>query len=140
MSYLSKARERARRRKSPWNLLLIPGVTIPSLALWWIQLVLLAALHETLYPGQVLRGAQGVGAVVAGVAPLFSAPPISMMLSNAAIALLGPARRALEREAQFVDGAGYVDSQRQLWRIAKWVSPTALLLGIVGAVVSWSYR
>ena len=35
MSYLDEARSRAKRRKSPWNILLIPAVVLPLLTLWW---------------------------------------------------------------------------------------------------------
>jgi hypothetical protein len=34
MSYFDDARLRAKRRKSPWNLLLIPTIAIPWLGAW----------------------------------------------------------------------------------------------------------
>jgi uncharacterized membrane protein len=45
MNYFEKARRRSRRRKSPWNLLLIPAVLIPLAALYLASLLAVEALH-----------------------------------------------------------------------------------------------
>jgi len=64
MGYYEEARRRAQRRRSPWDLLLIPAVVLPAGSLWWGAVKSLEALHAVLYPGQNLRTASNaVGAI-----------------------------------------------------------------------------
>jgi hypothetical protein len=138
MSYYDDARRRARRRKSPWNLLLIPGFVLPAALLLWTFVGSLAWLHEKMYSGQTLPRAKGLGPILAAVASLLASIPLSFLVGNTLVWLVPPARRALDSEARSVPRVGFWRAQRDLWRVARYLVPAALGLGLLGALLPWS--
>src|SRR5262245_40952206 len=118
MSYYADARARARRRKSPWNLLLILFVPTITGVLLWLSFNALWALHVLAHPahaGQEWLFWNGRPSnpitFAAGFAmlfgPAFPCLIAAMVLSNFLIRCIGPARRALDREAEQVRGTDY---------------------------------
>jgi len=99
--------------------------------------MVLGQLHAALYAGQGLVGARGIGPVLMSVAPLFAAIPLGMLLANLAVLYIGPARRALDREARAQPNTDFSAAQRQLLRLSLIVAPIALGVAVVGALLPW---
>src|SRR6266849_7630251 len=53
--YYVGARQRAKRRKSPWNVLLIPFCFGAFLGFWYLLFRLVWLFHSALYPSHQLR-------------------------------------------------------------------------------------
>jgi len=141
VSYFDEARARAARRKSPWNLLLIPAVVIPWIAIGLALMGVLAALHEALYESDPSwRAAGGIGPVLVGVGSIVGTIPLAMLIGNALASLVSPARRAFEREAEGHPRASYPRAQADLFRFAAIVFPAGLAVATVGALMRWSLR
>jgi len=137
MALFQNARERATRRKSGWNLLLLPGVVLPLAGLWLALVLALQLLHSALYPDQHLINSDGIGTILTTVGSFVAALVPAMVIGNMVVRLIGPARRALDREASFSVGAGYSQSQNALLHFGRVPVLLGLLLGITGAVMSW---
>ena len=82
MGFIEEARNRAKRRKRAWNLLLIPAVLFPLVAIWGSLLFGFESIHSACYPGQSLRNGSGAAVVVTTVFPLFAAIPLGMFIGN----------------------------------------------------------
>ena len=131
----NQALVRARRRKTPWNLALIPLVFGGWLVLWWAFLRLAWRAHELLYPEHAGRlrdfwpagvsAAPFVSSLLIVFGPMVPALVIGMLIANALLWLVRPARQALEAEARPHPGTDFRTAQRTLLRIAVW----SLLLG-----------
>jgi hypothetical protein len=138
MSYYEEARRRAQRRRSPWNLLLIPAVGLPAGLLWWAFAKGLEAIHGVLYPGETLKTApNAVGAIFTAVSPFFAALPIAMLVGNVLVQLIPPARRVLDREAAPYPGTGFHKAQKQLLQFSKYLVPIGVAVGLLGALIPW---
>jgi hypothetical protein len=148
--YLQRALQRARRRKSPWNLLLIPlgfgfmGLVASALfrGMWFV--------HTMLYPQHVDRlhefWARGIGlqafasSFLLLMPLLIAAIPVGMLLANGVLWCIPPARKALDREAEGIEWASFPQSMASLGRISLVVAPVCLLLSLVGAATLGSLR
>jgi hypothetical protein len=135
--YLARARARAQRRKSHWNLLLIPAVIIPLVALWWAGMMSAEMLHHKLYPGQYLFRSRGLGTLLAVMSPFFGALPLGMIIGNFLVWMIPPVRRILDEEARLFPSTGYRNSQKQLFKIALVIVPVSLLFSVIGALLKW---
>jgi hypothetical protein len=71
-----------------------------------------------------------VGAFVASLLP-------AMITANGLVWLIPRARTAMEREAKLVPGGSFSTAQRDLFRLARLLVPTALLVAALGAMLSW---
>lgn len=139
--YLGRAQERARRRKSPWNLILIPwvifgifGVAIGLFSLLW-------QLNTWVFPEHVGRLKDLFGSDEHKVSQLLmtlpcfiSAIPLGMMLANCVAWCGPPARRVFEFEAKGVAHASFRASMLDLAKFALFVVPVCLVLSIIGAL------
>ena len=63
--------------------------------------------------------------------------PVSLLMTNCLVWLVGPARRALEAEAKPYPGASFSASQRALLGLAGWWVPATLTLAVLGALLPW---
>jgi hypothetical protein len=128
---------RARRRKSPWNLLLVPAVLGP-LVIFWVAAVLLAQqAHLNLYPGQTLRNAKGLWVIVAVMAPVLAAVPLGMLVGNFLVWQIRPARRALDQEAASDPAVTYGASQSALRKVLFPAMAVAAAATALGILLSW---
>ncbi len=141
--YIGRARQRARRRKSPWNLVLIPlvlgAVVGTTCTLFWIMW----EIHTAIYPAHVGRLAEFWGKNISArsfvssfllVVPLFFASvPIAMILANLIAWLIAPARRSFDREAEGAVGASFAEAISGLWKVALIIVPICLVLSSIGA-------
>jgi hypothetical protein len=138
MSYIEKAQQRAKRRKSKWNLLLIPGVLIPLAAIWYLSFQLMEFVHGIIYIGQNFTDTpRGIGPIIAAVAPLFGTLPVSFLLGNILVWFVSPARRVLDSEAAKVPGTSFVESQEDLLKLAYVLVPISYGLAFIGALLPW---
>jgi len=119
--------------------LLIPLVALPFAGLWWGFVVALTQLHGWIYPGQSLARARGLGSILTAVAPFFAALPLSMLVGNMLVFLVPPARRVLNKEAASAPGTDFRSSQRGLFGLSRFLVPLGLGLGVIGALLRWSY-
>lgn len=138
MSYVESAKKRASRRKSCWNLLLIPAVVFSVVILWGISFHVLELIHKGFHPGQTFSShSKGLGAVLAAVAPFFAVIPIAMLVGNALVWLVPPARKALESESKKIIGASFLQTQRSLFTVASIIVPVAFVIAFIGAYLPW---
>jgi hypothetical protein len=148
--YWKRARNRAQRRKSPWNLLLIPLAAAGIGLSYYAQFRMLWHVHVLIYPEHAghfsefwqegIGFAAFVSSFLIAVPALFSSLVIGMMLANLAAWCVGPARRVFEREAKGVKWASFSESMATLWLVAKWVIPICLFLGFLGAATLRSLK
>ena len=137
MSYLEEARARANRRKSRWNLLLIPAGLFPIGSVWAVATLLAEQAHLHFYPEESLRTGEGPWVVVAAVSPLFAAIPVGMLAANFVVRRIAQARAVLDREASRDPALSYHESQAGL-RKAAWMSALASLsLTTLGVLLPW---
>jgi len=137
--YLGRARQRAQRRKSLWNLLLIP-LGLGGIAFnFHILFHLMWGIHTTIYPahtdklGEFWQGHSIPGLLL--LMPLFlAAVPLGMLLANCIAWCLPPARKIFEREAQGVKWASFRGAMSGLAKLALIVVPICLLLSFIGAI------
>ena len=128
---------RARRRRSRWNLLLIPAVLLPIIAVWVAAVLLAQQAHILLYPSQTLRNAKGLWVIVAVMSPVLAAVPLGMLIGNLLVWQVGPARRALNREAEADPTTTYGASQSALLKFALFGVLIALVATALGALRPW---
>lgn len=130
------AKARARRGRSPWNLLLPPLTLAGAAVAWWCLARGVHALHARANPGlrfpQVLSGLSGV---LMFVPLVFPALPAGMLAANAILHLVPAARRALDREAEGHLRADYATAQRDLAKVAGVALVIALAIALVGALL-----
>jgi hypothetical protein len=137
MGYVEEAQRRARRRRSGWNLLLIPALFACWLGGAYFLASALSALHQLRYPSQHLAASEGIGTILVVISALMAAFVPGMLISNIIVWLVLPARRALDREAKSVPRSRFRESQRGLLRIAVYLVPVSLAIGVVGAWLPW---
>jgi hypothetical protein len=138
MNYFERARHRARRRKSPWNLLLIPAVLIPLSALYLGSLLAVEALHLQISPGESLRNAKGFGVILATISPFFGAIPLALILGNFLIWFVPPARNVLDAEAKAFPETSFWNAQKKLFKLSLVMVPVSVALSISGVLLPWT--
>ena len=138
MSYIDTARGRARRRKSPWNLLLVPAVVAPWLILSWLTSVGFGKLYGLIHPGRdFIILPQNIGGILMAVAPLFAWLGPAMVIGNLLVAAIPPVRTVLDAEARPFRGTDRRSANRDLLRVSRYMTPAALLVALIGAVMKW---
>ncbi len=137
MGYLEEARRRAKRRRSPLNLLLIPAVVGPWALTWYVSALLLGhvAHHHRPELNFVLLPDSG-GGVLMGVGLLVAWLPVAMVIGNLIVAGIPAVRRTLDHEARSFPGTDFVSANRGLLKAVAFITPAGLLIAVVGAVVA----
>jgi hypothetical protein len=148
--YFERANQRAQRRKSPWNLLLIP-VGIASIAVCAYALFMVMwGIHVLAFPehaGQLhafwpdgISGHSFVSSFLLAAPSVFQAIPLGLMLTNCIVWCVPPARAVFKREAQGVKWASFGDAMRGLAKLALVFAPVWLALSVAGALTLSSLR
>ena len=134
-NYLSEARLRAKRRRSKWNLLLVP-LTMIGVGLAWTGLaVIMAAIHSVFYPLQTFgQSRTNLGGCLLFVPLIFPSLLLGLMFSNVVIWCLPVARKTLDREAAGIPHASFQKSMMALAKLIIIVLPIALSLSLLGAI------
>lgn len=138
MSYLDKALERAKRRRSAWNLLLLPAVVIPLGLLWWLSVVGVAELYRLIHPqAQFVFLPDTVGAIFMAIGPVFACLAPAMIIGNLVTFMIPAARRALEAEAVTVCGSDFRSANRGLLKGAAILTAAGILVTLLGVWLPW---
>jgi len=139
------ARERARRRRSLWNLLLVPLGLAGWLGIWYGLFRLTWAVHMMIYPDHRLQEFWRKGVSFSSFVPSFlmvfapmpGALGLGLMVANRVAWLIPPARRAFEREAVGYPEAGYAEATAVVRKVAAWALPPGLAIALFSA---WALR
>src|SRR5262245_32380016 len=124
MGYITEARIRAARRRSAWNLLLIPCYTVPWFVLVFGSVVALCRLYALVHTGSDFRVLPDtVGGILMAVGSLFVWLAPSMIVANLLVSVVPAARRALDREAAMVPGTDRASANRGLLRVSRFLVP-----------------
>ncbi len=136
--YHQDAHKRAQRRKSSWNLLLIPVMVLPTAVIWFVCLYGVGALHMHFYPGQnFYNQPEGIGPILASLASLFAAFPLGMIIGNWIVYKMHFVRRVLDKEAQSAPDVSYGKAQVQLLKLSGILVPVCLVIALGGTLMSW---
>ena len=135
-------RERAQRRKSPWNVLLfllgLGGVAATWYGFLWIVVGarnLVLGEHVASVTELVRSRCEGFAAGVCFVCSFFAAIPFGGFVANGILRCVAPIRRVFDEESGGVPGASFGESQRGLLLFALYVSLPALLLALGGGLL-----
>jgi hypothetical protein len=139
--YSQRAFERAQRRKSPWNLILLPLSLVGWFLCGYILWFSIWHIHTLIYPEHAgigltqLMGSHTTLPLLLMLLPLLLAGlPPGLMLANCVAWCIPPARSVFDREAEGVKGTSFRASQSGLWRLGKIVIVVCILLSLAGAV------
>lgn len=114
-TYFQRARQRAQRRKSPWNLILIP-LAIGGIGTAWFLLArgLLNLQHIFIPDSAILSGYIRVGSILMFVFPVFPSIGIGMIMANLIAWCIPPARKVFEKEAKGIKSTSFTKANRHL--------------------------
>lgn len=134
---------RAQRRRSPWNLVLIPLTLAGWFGAWYVLFRVVWAFHVTLYPQHAFRDfwPKGISftSFVLSFLMLFAVAPGAMIVgfifANGLTWLIPPARRVLDREAVGYPGTGFREATGALLKLAVWIVPAGLIIALIAAFV-----
>ena len=136
MSYYHDAQKRAKRVKSPWNLLQLP-LTIGGIAMtYWVFIqidFLIIRIIRPDHPALNSYLSEDTREFIE-IPFFFAAMPIGMMISNIVIWLIPPLRRIQEREAIGHKGTDFKGSMRGLGVFALIVIPVGFSISILVAL------
>jgi H+/gluconate symporter-like permease len=138
-TWVANARRRSRRRKSPWNILLL----VFGVALWAAIAAVIgwagATLHGSLHPTAVPlfdSGPLRMNSALVLFPSIFAALCPALLLTNFLVYLIPPARRAMEAEDREYPGTDYTSSRRALSKLGLWIWVICLPIALVGILVS----
>ena len=141
--YIQEAQERAKRRKSLWNLILIPFVIIGGVFVYIIQFKILWLIHVIIYPNhsghlsEFWRGGLPfsvfISSFLLAMPILISSIVLSMIIANLLAWCIIPARRTFDKEAQGIKGVSFCEAMGALGKIAAYLVPICFVLGLIGA-------
>lgn len=133
MTYWHNARVRATRRKSAWNLLLIPTALVPWFLGWWLSAKALGHVYHLMHPrASFVVLPETIGGIAIAVGLLLAWCPVAMMTANLLVHAVPAARRALDREASTARGTDFRSSNRQLVRLSAALIPIGIVMATVG--------
>ena len=139
--YFAQARLRARRRKSLWNLVLIPLGFVALAAIWAGLFAGVWAFHTAIYPDHAFRDfgdrISRFGAIVPTFLMTFAIFPgavgAGFMTANLIMWLIPSARRAFDAEAQGHPGTSFKDTMRSLGKFTVWAMGIGLAIASLAA-------
>ena len=146
--FYGEARQRAKRRKSLWNFLLIPFCLGPAFGLWYALFRLVWCFHVAIYPQHELREFWQDGISFKSGAPSFlmvfalmpGALVFGFMLGNSLLWLIAPIRRIFDAEAKSYPGTNFQDAMRGLFMVGIWALPIGLVIAFSAAYFLKSLR
>ncbi len=130
------AQQRVQRRRSPWNLILLP-LGVGAVGLTWYGLFRAVwAFHLLFFPHHELRDFWGSDVSFSSFVPSFL-----MVFAIAPGAwVVQPARRTFNAESTGHPGTGFRESTRPLFLWAAWAVAVGLIIALVAAYSLRSLR
>jgi hypothetical protein len=145
MNQFVKMCQRAKRRKSLWNLILIPFTIVYMFLLTKYFFLIMWNVHTIIYPqhSDMLSGFWNEGISLSAFIPSFllSAPlffaaiPLSLIFTNVSVWFIVPLRKIFEKETQGFKGTSFKDSMKILLKISYITVPICLISSLIGAVL-----
>lgn len=137
MSYFDQARERAKRRKSVWNLLLLPAVLAPLGLMWWLSVAGVAKLYRVVHPQtEFILLPDTLGGLLLAIGPFFAWLGPAMIIGNFITFMVPAARRALETEAATVYSGHFRSANRGLLKALAILTPAGIVVTLLGVWLS----
>jgi hypothetical protein len=131
--FFERARTRARRRKSLWNLLLIPLVIgFVALVGWTLATVLLSIQRKLMPEDIIFSSFTNIAGLLMFVPIIFPSFAVGMMIANLIIWCIPPARAALDKEAEGVKHASFREAMRDLSKISLILLLTMIPISLIG--------
>jgi len=148
--YILEAQERAKRRKSPWNLILIPFVIIGGIFVYIIQFKMLWFIHIIIYPNHFGRLSEFwreglsfrafISSFLLAMPIFFSSLVLGMIIANLLAWCIIPARRTFDKEAQGIKETSFREAIKTLGKAAAYLVPICFVLGLIGAATLKSLK
>lgn len=142
--YFSRAQIRAKRRRCPWNFILIPLAVGGIGGSWYVLFQLMWQIHTIFYPVHIGRFNEFWKE---GISPLsflssfllmiplsLAALPLGMMLANCIAWCIPPARQAFEKESSGNMHTSFKESMSGLFKFSLIIIPICLILSFIGAL------
>lgn len=138
-TWFKNSRHRSKRRRSPWNLLLLFfgfafWVSIATLLGWAAT-----RLHLALRPESVALFANGplrLNTALVLFPAIFVAICPALLATNFVVYRIPPARRAMEAEDRGYPGVDYASSQRGLSKLGLWIGAIGVPVMLMGASIA----
>lgn len=112
--YYKEMEKRAKRRKSPWNLLLIIALPI-TLVIGWRTVQFLTELQKIQIPeSAIFSGYMRISSLLMFVPVFFPTIILGLIITNLVVWCIPPARNALNKEAQGIKRASFKESMLHL--------------------------
>lgn len=150
LGYFERAQQRAQRRRSPWNLLLIPFGIGGIFGSAYLLFQVMWRIHAAFYPDHSGRFREFwregislpsfVSSFLLLIPLLVAGLLIGLMFANCVGWCIVPARRVFDLEADGVKWAPFRESMHALWVIARVVVPFCLFLSFIGAATLKSLK
>ena len=140
-TFTANARLRAQRRRSPWNLILIPLGFGYIIGVNYLLFRIVWAFHTLFYPSHELHAFWQSGITLASFIPsflmVFALTPGSigagLMIGNLLAWTVAPARRTFNAEARGYPGTDFRSAMRGLWSFVCVTLPAGMILALVSA-------
>lgn len=142
------AQQRGQRRRSPWNLILLPLGVIAVALMWYGLFRAVWAFHLLFYPQHQLRDFWGSGisfsSFLLSFIMVFVLAPgalcTGLAVANCVAWLVRPARRNLNAESVGHPGTGFRESTRLLFFCAAWMVSVGLIVALTAGYFLRSLR
>jgi hypothetical protein len=135
-TWISEARSRAQRRRSPWNLLLFLVVAVMIGLVWFNACRFILYLpHNSAVPFAEIAKGHDLQMIFVMISLFFPSIAWGMIFANAIMWMLPSARRTFEREAQGHKGCSFFEAMSGLMKFAL----TATVIAVPIALIA-SYR
>jgi len=147
-AYYADATHRAKRRKSPWNFLLMVLGFCALAAAWYGLFRLVWMFHVAIYPEHRFRdfwnGDISSRSLALSFLMMFSPAPAAMIIgflfANSVVWLIRPIRRIFDAEARGYEGTSFRDSMRKLLKACAWALPIGMAVALAAAYFLKSLR
>lgn len=148
VEWYAGAQQRAQRRRSLWNLILLPLGFAAVGATWYGLFRVVWAFHVHFYPQHELRDFWGSGISFRSFVPsfliVFALAPgalcTGLAITNGLAWLVRPARRAFDAESAGHAGTGFRESTRILLLCAAWSVSVGFVIALAAAYSLKSLR
>ena len=139
--FYTDARNRAQRRKSIWNLVLIPFCFAVFFLIWYMFFRLVWSFHIAVYPSHHLEDFWGNGigfkSFFLSFLMVFSLTPgslaLAFILGNLLFHLIPRARKVFDDEAKGYSGTGYRESLGLLLKVGIWALSIGFIISLTAA-------
>lgn len=130
-TWISEARTRAQRRKSPWNLVLA-FVVIAMIGFVWFNSckVILYLPHDSTISFREIARGHDVQMIFVTIPLFFASIAWGMIIANCMMWMVPAARRTFEREAQGRKGCSFAEAMPRLLKFAILLSVITIPIAI----------